>query len=76
VVVPLSEGEIPAGLAGLVLDEVGHQVRTHADVGPPVAAHLVVENIVSTCDPANTHTPTCVRFGLFKRNVLIYIRLI
>ena len=39
---PLSEGEGPAGLTGLVLDEVWHQVGPHADVGAPVAAHLVV----------------------------------
>ena len=39
---PLSEGEGPAGLAGLVLDEVWYQVGAHADVSPPVAAHLVV----------------------------------
>jgi len=42
VFIPLSQGELSACLAGLVLNEVGNQIGPHSDVGPSVAAHLVV----------------------------------
>lgn len=40
--VPLSQGELSAGLAGLILNEVRNQIGSHPDVGSSVAAHLVV----------------------------------
>ena len=40
--VPLSEGELSGCPAGLILNEMWDQVRTHPDVGSSVAAHLIV----------------------------------
>lgn len=40
--VPLSQGELSACPAGLILNEVGDQIRAHSDVGSSVAAHLIV----------------------------------
>ena len=42
VLVPLSQGELSACPAGLVLNEVGDQIGAHSDVGSSVAANLVV----------------------------------
>lgn len=40
--VPLSQGELSACPACLILIEVGDQIRAHSDVGSSVAAYLVV----------------------------------
>lgn len=40
--VPLSQGELSARLAGLILNEVRHQIVAHSNVGSSVAAQLVV----------------------------------
>lgn len=39
---PLPQRELPARLAGLILNKVGDQVMSHPYVGASVAAHLVV----------------------------------
>lgn len=41
-VLPLPQRELPAHLAGLILNKVGDQIMSHSYVGAPVAAHLVV----------------------------------